>query len=226
MSTGRRPGRRAGGLLACIVAAIALSASPAAAHDELLGTTPADGSTVAVAPAEVVLTFAAPAIALGTQVVVTGPDGTDLADGAVRLVGATVVQPLTPSRPAGAYRVDWRVVSNDGHTVSGTFTFTASVATPAPTGASTAAAPTTAAAIGPTAAPAPATSSASSPATSPAALPGDSTGAASPRTSSTGAVVAVLAAAVVLLVVARAGRAASLRRKSAHGAGDGPAGGA
>lgn len=122
MSGGRL--RRLLWVVLCAVAVTALGAAPASAHDDLLGTTPADGTTLATAPDQVVLTFTDPAVALGTQVVVTGPDGTDLAQGAVQLVGSTVVQPLAAARPAGVYRVDWRVTSADGHPVSNTFTFT------------------------------------------------------------------------------------------------------
>ena len=122
----RRGGRvrRLLGVLACVIAAVGLSAAPAAAHDELVGTTPADGSTVDTAPDRIVLTFAEPAVALGTEMAVTGPDGTNLATGDVQLVGSTVVQALADLRPAGAYRVDWRVTSDDGHPVTGTFAFT------------------------------------------------------------------------------------------------------
>jgi methionine-rich copper-binding protein CopC len=136
-------------VLACAVVAVGLGAAPAAAHDEIVGTTPADGSTVETAPDEVVLTFAEPAAALGTQVVVTGPDAVTVSQGDVRLVGTTVVQPLVGTRPAGAYRVDWRVTSVDGHPVTGTFTFTAAGPLPAPIASTPPTSPTAAPAASP-----------------------------------------------------------------------------
>jgi copper resistance protein C len=39
-----------------------------------------------------------------------------------------VTQDLQPGSPAGAYTVDWRVTSADGHPISGSFTFTAEAA--------------------------------------------------------------------------------------------------
>jgi len=106
----------------------ALGASPAAAHNTLRSTDPADASTVPSAPAQVTLTFDQPAMALGTQVVVTGPDGAVVSEGAVQLVDASVVQPLVAELPAGTYTVDWRVTSADGHPLSGAFAFTAAEA--------------------------------------------------------------------------------------------------
>lgn len=119
------------------VAAIVLAAAPAQAHDVLLSTSPADGSTVAHVPPTVVLTFDAAAFAVGTQILVNGPDGS-ISAGKPVLVNHTVTQPLAGGSPAGHYTVLWRVTSADGHPVSGMFAFTA-------TGASlAAAAPTTA----------------------------------------------------------------------------------
>ena len=124
--TARRLGRGLAALVATLLLAV-LSAGPAAAHTGLVSTDPADGSSLARTPDAVVLTFGEPAISLGTQVVVTGPDGA-AADGPVQLVDATVRQPLLDGAPAGSYTVDWRVTSADGHPVTGRLTFTAEAA--------------------------------------------------------------------------------------------------
>jgi methionine-rich copper-binding protein CopC len=100
------------------------TAGPAAAHDRLESTNPADGATVATAPDAVVLTMSSTPLALGTQVRVTGPDGT-VSEGNPQIVDATVSEPLTGARPAGTYQVEWRITSSDGHPVSGSFSFTA-----------------------------------------------------------------------------------------------------
>ncbi len=123
---------RAGVRLAAIGAALTLglmllATVPAAAHDELISTDPVDRSSVETTPSTVVLTFGEPAVALGTQLVVTGPSG-QVQLGAPRLVDATVSQDLQGGAPAGDYRVDWRVTSADGHPVTGRFTFTAKAA--------------------------------------------------------------------------------------------------
>jgi copper resistance protein C len=121
------------------LAGVAVSAPAAYAHDVLRSSDPADGSTVPVAPQQVTLTFDAPALALGTQVVVLTPDGRDAAAGEPVLAGSTVTQAVDGALPAGEYTVEWRVTSSDGHTIDGTFGFTAiessgeTPATPAPT---------------------------------------------------------------------------------------------
>ena len=67
-------------------------------------------------PSSVVLTFDEPAIAIGTKLVVTGPTG-PVQTGAPQLVDNTVTQNLQPGAPAGAYTVEWRITSTDGHPI-------------------------------------------------------------------------------------------------------------
>jgi copper resistance protein C len=133
----RRPHARARtAALAAIVLAgtgslcVALAA-PASAHDQLRSTVPADGATVS-APTRVVLTFGEPVLELGTanRVAVTGPEG--LVDGALNVDGATVSTTFDAPLSPGGYRVQWRVASDDGHPVSGSFAFTASAGTTMP----------------------------------------------------------------------------------------------
>ena len=112
-------------LLVASAVAIGIPGS-AQAHDVLEKTNPANGVTVATLPAEVVLTFSEAPLAIGAQVVVTGPTG-NLADGPPRIAGTDVVQALLPAAPAGDYTVTYRVTSDDGHPVTGTFSFHATV---------------------------------------------------------------------------------------------------
>lgn len=159
------PALVAGLMVGLVGILVAGAASPAAAHDELVSVAPADGSTVEAAPASVDLVFAEPAIALGTEVQVLGPDGTNLSAGAPALLDATVSQPLAAVRPAGVYTVQWRVTSADGHPISGEFTFTTTAAAGAPAApepSPTEPAPTEPSVVAPTGAP-------SSAATAPAA---------------------------------------------------------
>jgi copper resistance protein C len=118
--------------LAVVLAVGALlvgSATAAQAHNILIGTSPADGSTAKVVPAQVTLTFNEPALALGTEIIVTGPAG-QVQRGAAVLVDNTVTEHLQPGSPAGPYAVLWRVTSADGHPVSGKFSFTATSPSP------------------------------------------------------------------------------------------------
>ncbi len=132
--------------LAALLAGAVLLATPAWAHDELLSTDPATGQSVAGVPAEVVLTFAEPPLALGMAVQVIGPDGTDVAAGPPTLSGSVVHQAIEAAAPAGRYTVHWRVTADDGHPVTGGFSFTAQAggggATPAGSSGGTPAAAT------------------------------------------------------------------------------------
>ena len=54
---------------------------------------------------------------------VTAADGTEVAAGDPQVLGATVETPLAANGPAGSYTISYRVVSADGHPVSGELTF-------------------------------------------------------------------------------------------------------
>lgn len=135
---GRRRFARLAAVLAVVLAgalgALVLAAAPASAHDSLVSTAPTSGQTLPQIPASVVLTFDEPAVAMGTQILVTGPDG-PVQQGTPQLVDDTVTQAVAGNAPAGRYTVDWRVTSADGHPVSGSFTFTTEAAGTRPRGA-------------------------------------------------------------------------------------------
>jgi methionine-rich copper-binding protein CopC len=115
--------------------------SVASAHSTLVRTTPS--GDVRTVPDAVGLDFDERPSARFSVVHVLGPDGQRRDAGTLTVLNDTVTQPLAGSRPAGRYTVDWRVVSADGHPVSGQWTFTAAEAAPvraapaAPTAAST-----------------------------------------------------------------------------------------
>lgn len=102
-------------------------ASPAAAHDELLGTSPKADTAVAELPSDLVLTFSGVLMDEpgATEVVVTDAAGTDLTDGPATLSGTKLTQALnTQAAHPGAVTVRWRVVSSDGHPISNEYSFT------------------------------------------------------------------------------------------------------
>jgi hypothetical protein len=112
-------------------------ASAASAHNILLQTNPANGAQVATLPPDITLTFNEPALAIGSVMRIVGPGG-DVAAGAPVLVDRTVRESIRPGSPAGAYTVQWRVTSLDGHPISGQFSFTAAAGSTAAAGGSTA----------------------------------------------------------------------------------------
>jgi copper resistance protein C len=121
------PRRSALQLLATVLAAAGLLLGPgigtAAAHDVLVASTPAPDTTVEATPAAVSLEFSQAPQPLGARVVVTGPDGAEVADGEAQARDRTVVQPLAGDLLTGRYTVDWRITSADGHPLTGTFAF-------------------------------------------------------------------------------------------------------
>jgi methionine-rich copper-binding protein CopC len=116
-------------LLATFAAAAALALSAplaASAHDSLDSSTPAAGTTVDSVDA-VTLTFSEPVLALGkdqqsTAVQVRKGDRYFETD-CPSLSDAVVSAPVALGG-AGEYEVVWQVVSDDGHPVSGSYTFT------------------------------------------------------------------------------------------------------
>jgi copper resistance protein C len=115
--------------LGVLVAGVALTgAIPAAAHNELVGSTPADGATVTAAPQEVVLEFDQPVQAPFSQVAVLDTADGHHEHGDPLIDGGTITQRMDDLVP-GAYRISYRIGSADGHPITGTVTFT--VATPA-----------------------------------------------------------------------------------------------
>lgn len=126
------------GLLAGLLAAFV--SAPAFAHDELIGTDPAADSAVESLPESVTMTFSGVLLTGdgATEVVVTDSAGTDLTASDAVVDGVRVTQPLSGTA-AGPVQVAWRVVSSDGHPISGEFSFTVGdpSAAPAPSATST-----------------------------------------------------------------------------------------
>ncbi|WP_295013021.1 copper resistance CopC family protein [uncultured Microbacterium sp.] len=110
----------AGGLGAVLAVA---GASAASAHDTLEQTDPASGATVKTLSA-VTLTFNADPLGTdgATVVQVVGPDRKYYETACPDLNGTDVVSPAALG-PSGTYEVLWRVVSSDGHPISGSYTF-------------------------------------------------------------------------------------------------------
>ncbi|MFC5930590.1 copper resistance CopC family protein [Cryobacterium melibiosiphilum] len=104
-------------------------AAPASAHDQVTSTVPAEGEHLDTAPTEVSMTFTSDILEIGAIMLVVDTHGEDWADGQPHLDGDSAVQALTDGVPDGAYQVRWRVVSADGHPISGTVDFTVGIAT-------------------------------------------------------------------------------------------------
>lgn len=110
--------------LAAAAGALLLVATQANAHARVVASTPTASATVA-APRAITVTFServAPAFsgldvvnAAGTKFAVTSTVSED---------GKTVSGRTARALPAGAYTVNWRAASADGHRMTGNFAFT------------------------------------------------------------------------------------------------------
>jgi methionine-rich copper-binding protein CopC len=101
-----------------------LAAAPAASHSLLLESRPAAGSTIAAAPPELHLRFnnRIEKRLSRLRLIREGGEERDLPlmpEGAADRLSA----PL-PAVAPGKYRVEWQVLSTDGHVVTGRFSFT------------------------------------------------------------------------------------------------------
>lgn len=156
--------------LVSAVRAAAQGAVPVPVHTVLRSVTPAAGARLDRAPAEIVLVFSEPVSPTFAQVSLSH-DGADVPIGAPTVADLTVRTQVTGTLAAGGYQIALRVVSQDGHPVSGTSTF-AVLGSGAPASASPAPAP---APVG-TPARTPSGSAAPAPATSPATAASAPTG--------------------------------------------------
>jgi copper resistance protein C len=141
VASGRRALGKALVTLALAATAMVATATPALAHDVLITTDPAKNASLDTGPSKITLTFNAPVQGGDiNQIAVTGPNGTQWAEGTVDITSNVISASVRPLGPAGVYTVGYRIVSADGHPVEGEYTFTltkAGTGTPATAKAAT-----------------------------------------------------------------------------------------
>lgn len=76
------------------------------------------------------LTFSADVLTIGAAVIVADASGHDWAASAPSVDNGVVTVALDPQTPVGGYEIRWRVVSQDGHPISGIIPFTVGDAAP------------------------------------------------------------------------------------------------
>ncbi|MBC6465312.1 copper resistance CopC family protein [Actinomadura alba] len=145
--------RRLGVVTAIVLASAALFVAPASAHTKLIKSTPERGASVE-ALTEITLVFSEnvnPSIAkVQLRDAAGGQRGSAKAP---RVEGATVTQSAAPDLAPGDYTIAYRVVSADGHPVTGEvpFTLTGAAKTQETAAAAASVAPTAAATADPVA---------------------------------------------------------------------------
>ncbi len=115
--------------VAVLAGAVVLGvAAPASAHNQVVSTTPAANSTLTELPSRFDVTTNLPLLDVsgdgsGFAFEVRSSAGRYYGDGCIAIQDTTMsVKPALG--PAGDYTVIWQLVSQDGHTVSGSFPFT------------------------------------------------------------------------------------------------------
>ncbi len=103
------------------LAVILVTAKAVLAHSKAEKTSPVSGATVEIVEA-IELRFDDPMRV--TAITLTGPDGQLKITREIGLDPVTKFRAVPPENlPAGAYTVDWRGLSSDGHPMMGTFDF-------------------------------------------------------------------------------------------------------
>ena len=124
----RRAGARAGraaflGGVVGLLLGLAAPALPAAAHAYLVDSDPAAEAVLPAPPERIVLTFSESVRLVPDGVRVLGPDSQRVDRDAPVVRGPVVTVPVPGDVPQGTYLVSYRVISADGHPVSGALTY-------------------------------------------------------------------------------------------------------
>lgn len=100
-------------------------AAPASAHNEFVSSSPVDGAVLDVSPTEWAVTFTKDVPLDSASGELVGPDGS-IATLSTPTYGAsaTEIRFALPPNLAGVHTARWRLVSVDGHVISGRVTFT------------------------------------------------------------------------------------------------------
>jgi copper resistance protein C len=115
--------RRALAALLLSGVAVVATATPAFAHTELNGSSPAEGELLA-APRMILLSFTEHVTLPANPITVTGGNGASWTVGKATASGPLVTAPVRPSGPPGPYTITYKVIAEDGDAVTGKISFT------------------------------------------------------------------------------------------------------
>ncbi len=107
-------------------AAVIGLAGQAFAHAHLTSSSPADKAAVAASPTELDLSFSEALNLKFSGLTITGAGNVSVETGDPMLMQGDMVLmvPVSQTLAAGTYRVEWHVLSTDGHKTSGSYSFT------------------------------------------------------------------------------------------------------
>jgi methionine-rich copper-binding protein CopC len=111
--------------IAAATAALLFEIASASAHADLRQATPAAGSNVSAASAEVVLNFSEPLEASFSSIIVRDAVGkrVDKTDAHLDSKDPTTIRVSLPPLDPGSYIVVWRTLTTDTHRTDGAFIF-------------------------------------------------------------------------------------------------------
>jgi methionine-rich copper-binding protein CopC len=117
-------------IIVLVVFFLGLSAPSAAAHSELVSSTPSALANIQQLPEQIELEFNEELLNLGSgnSVSIISPSGEDLGMGETSTEGARITRLLNTASESGTFEVKYRVVSADGHVLNGNYTFNVSEA--------------------------------------------------------------------------------------------------
>lgn len=129
---------------ALVLASLAALVVPASAfaHASITQSYPGYRERLAQSPRNVILRFDQSVTALPHSIVVLTPDGKNVAAPARAIPAKNAIVARLPRLPRGPYTVRWQAMSNDGHVVSGVYTFGVRIRAPLVTDAVGAQGPT------------------------------------------------------------------------------------
>ncbi len=109
-----------------LVTSVTLTALPATSHEQLVDQEPKSGQVLEAGIAEVRLSFSDDLISLdnsaGSEIVILDENQNPVNNGCAVIDARTAIARADIDTP-GTYQVGWRVVSGDGHPISGSFSF-------------------------------------------------------------------------------------------------------
>ena len=109
-----------------LVTSVTLTALPASSHEQLVDQEPKSGQVLEAGISEVRLSFSDDLISLdnsaGSEIVILDSNQNPVNNGCAVIDARTAIARANIDTP-GTYQVGWRVVSGDGHPISGSFSF-------------------------------------------------------------------------------------------------------
>ena len=112
--------------------AMLVGVTTASGHSQLVSSDPADGSVLSAPPTQLVLTFNEELLKEAVDVAIANGAGDVVSGDVATVVGAIATIPWPADLPPDNYSVSYRVVSDDGHPITGSigFSYTSNSNTP------------------------------------------------------------------------------------------------